>query len=493
MGKAQLEQKRGNILLHNHILASNHVIQIFILSLTVYLAWNKLKDDRENIIFMSPEIIKLFILAILIILLYYRTLNPKCFSIIYSNTLYFSNFDSTYVLYLPFMTSLLFNKSLIRINCLMCINHIYIPMHLRLFFQVILVLMEEQYDSDKLKYIIAIGLNALLCYSLERISDLRSLSRVDCNLFSVLLTNILYLISSDKLFFQILQKCIYAFIMTIIFAYFISFFLDGISQVIRSIIYACISLIIFLKIITSILVINGNNIVPWMIEYIGNNPVHFYILLSWVVSLIILVPTVFLLKSNFSLNTCRKLWHFILLPLLIPSIKIDLDFSKTALSAAIMLFLITEYIRYLKLYPLGEFIDRNLRSFTDVRDNKGPIIISYIYLLIGISLPVLIDNSIVGIVGLGVGDSLASMVGKSYGKHYWPNTKKTLQGTLAFILATTFTCWIFQEYFGFFKNISSQNILLACILSGILEGNSTVNDNLLIPSFMMIIFDLYKN
>lgn len=43
--------------------------------------------------------------------------------------------------------------------------------------------------------------------------------------------------------------------------------------------------------------------------------------------------------------------------------------------------------------------------------------------------------SLSGILSLGFGDAAASLVGKRFGRCHWPGTKKTVEGTLAFIIA----------------------------------------------------------
>lgn len=43
--------------------------------------------------------------------------------------------------------------------------------------------------------------------------------------------------------------------------------------------------------------------------------------------------------------------------------------------------------------------------------------------------------SLSGILSLGFGDAAASLIGKRYGRWHWPGTKKTVEGTIAFIIA----------------------------------------------------------
>ena len=47
-----------------------------------------------------------------------------------------------------------------------------------------------------------------------------------------------------------------------------------------------------------------------------------------------------------------------------------------------------------------------------------------------------------GIILLGVGDSLAAIVGSKYGRIYWPGTHKTIEGSLAAVLGSIFVFYL---------------------------------------------------
>lgn len=250
--------------------------------------------------------------------------------------------------------------------------------------------------------------------------------------------------------------------------------------------------LIFPLTVTRILTIDRKKPLTWLYEYIFSSDTRIKIIFIWLLCLLVLIPNVMIFKSNFSLNTSRKIWHFLILFLLIPPLQLDPEFVKVSLSGTVVLFLVVEYLRYLKLEPVGKFLDEKLRSFSDFRDDRGPIIISYIYLIIGVSAPILINGSLVGVISLGVGDSLASIVGGKWGRIKWPGTNKTVEGTLVFILATSAVSLFCQHRYNSFSPISNGNVVLTCIVSGILEGNSVLNDNILIPPFMLIFSEICK-
>jgi len=110
-----------------------------------------------------------------------------------------------------------------------------------------------------------------------------------------------------------------------------------------------------------------------------------------------------------------------------------------AFSVALAGLIFLEYIRYFAVVPFGKEIHLFLVGFLDARDG-GPIILSHLYLLVGCAAPVwLAEKHILaglsGIFALGVGDAMASIVGKRFGRHRWPGTIKTIEGTLAFVVS----------------------------------------------------------
>lgn len=74
------------------------------------------------------------------------------------------------------------------------------------------------------------------------------------------------------------------------------------------------------------------------------------------------------------------------------------------------------------------------------------------------------------------------MTGFNCGRIQWPGSKKTVEGTLAFIIAVA---GVFHLFFGL-----NAPILITTILCGILEGVLNENDNLYIPIYFIIMYQL---
>lgn len=128
-------------------------------------------------------------------------------------------------------------------------------------------------------------------------------------------------------------------------------------------------------------------------------------------------------------------------------------FLHLALSLALSAILLLEYIRIFRIWPLGKDLDIFMKSFIDSKDGYGPLITSHLFLLVGCAATVWLESilnpyngsrgegvldtqslwtivslgrapfrflvALSGTIILGVGDSMASVVGYRYGKTLW--------------------------------------------------------------------------
>ncbi|CCK73061.1 dolichol kinase KNAG_0M02080 [Huiozyma naganishii CBS 8797] len=403
-------------------------------------------------------------------------------------------FEIVYVFYLPFMFSLLFNQDLLQTNLLLSINVLGGPVYTRLASQLFLTMCLLAGDVNPMVCLLAVFVNMGFCFVLSKVSRLESLDFVDCNIFSLTLTNVLFLEKVHKqqhsLPYEVLWGTLAAFLCTVAINYILATIVNN-NKLFVSIMVPVVFLVCFPLLTNTFIDSLPELPVIWLYHYITASQTRMRILGIWLLFLMVLIPNVLLFKSNFSLNTSRKIWHFLILLLVMQPFSWDPTFVKIALSGTIVLFLAVEYVRYLKLQPFGRQIDEKLRSFADFRDDRGPIIISYVYLILGISTPLLIFDSPVGLIALGAGDSMASIIGKRVGKWKWSGMKKTVEGTAAFILSTFIIGVIAKWYLGYFKDLTVSNWFVVCFLSGVLEGNSDLNDNILIPVFMLICEQLF--
>nr|GAT60997.1 dolichol kinase [Mycena chlorophos] len=187
------------------------------------------------------------------------------------------------------------------------------------------------------------------------------------------------------------------------------------------------------------------------------------------------------------LNERRKFFHALVVLMFIPGIAFDPAFTHLAFSAAFAAFVFAEYIRYFAIYPLGAAVHRFMSEFLDTKDS-GTAILSHFYLLTGCAGALWLEGpswllQYTGVLVLGIGDALASIVGKRHGRHVWsPSTTKTLEGSAAFSASVVVSAWLLR-LFGLAEQFSTLRYVFVIALASVLEALSDQNDNLTLPLF----------
>lgn len=189
-----------------------------------------------------------------------------------------------------------------------------------------------------------------------------------------------------------------------------------------------------------------------------------------------------------SLNARRKSFHALALFMFLPGIILDPAFTHFCLSAAFALFVFAEYIRYFALYPFGRFIHIFLHEFVDSKDS-GSAILSHFYLLTGFADSLWLEGpwrllEYTGALSLGIGDAMASIVGRKMGRTRWTEgNPKTVEGSIAF-LVTVLLANLVLRMFGAVEPFSIARYTCVLAIGCLLEAVSNQNDNLTIPLFI---------
>ncbi|KAF5367129.1 hypothetical protein D9758_003996 [Tetrapyrgos nigripes] len=187
------------------------------------------------------------------------------------------------------------------------------------------------------------------------------------------------------------------------------------------------------------------------------------------------------------LNARRKFFHALTVVMFIPGVAFDPAFTHLCFSAAFALFTFAEYVRYFAIYPFGAAVHLFMNEFLDHKDS-GTAILSHFYLLTGCAGSLWLEgrSSLVqftGILVLGVGDALASIVGKRIGFHRWSRTtSKTVEGSLAYTASIVLCAWILR-LFGMVEKFSTLRYAIVIGVSSVLEALSDQNDNVTLPLF----------
>jgi dolichol kinase len=188
----------------------------------------------------------------------------------------------------------------------------------------------------------------------------------------------------------------------------------------------------------------------------------------WLLIILTGLAIVFRLSPVFEVDTRRKVFHFMMVAMFLPTIYIDPCYVALALALMLAIFLLLDLLRASQLPPLSRPIARFLTPYVDGRDLRGPVVISHIFLLIGCAIPLWLSlaslprvtttpaaglevageeagwlrgwevptrevSMVSGVVCVGLGDAAASLVGRRWGHRKWLwGGGKSIEGSLAF-------------------------------------------------------------
>lgn len=188
-----------------------------------------------------------------------------------------------------------------------------------------------------------------------------------------------------------------------------------------------------------------------------------------------------------SVNARRKSFHALAVAMFIPGISIDPAFTHLAFSVAFAAFTFAEYIRYFALWPLGVSVHLFLNEFIDHKDS-GTAILSHFYLLAGSASPLWLEGpsqilAHFGVLSLGIGDAVASIVGRRMGYARWsPASGKTVEGSVGFV-ASVILASIIMWIVGAVESFNFIPFAITTTLVTLLEAFSGQNDNLVLPVY----------
>ncbi|OLQ15239.1 Dolichol kinase [Symbiodinium microadriaticum] len=208
--------------------------------------------------------------------------------------------------------------------------------------------------------------------------------------------------------------------------------------------------------------------------------------------------------SNRDKHFVRKTFHALALALFVPPLCEGLaPFLSLSLLIAALLFLLLETLRFYKTPHLAALLDGFLGQYLDKREDiaRGDLVLTHLYLLLGCALPIWLEGSLVlpfspdtasafrqwgGLLLIGVGDSCAAIVGILFGRHAWPGSHRTLEGSAAFLAGVLFGSACLLTASG--RGITSlpaelPALLVATVLSALLEVYTESFDNLVLPLF----------
>lgn len=262
--------------------------------------------------------------------------------------------------------------------------------------------------------------------------------------------------------------------------------------------FCCVS---YFTILISLICPSIYDFMKWFIFFLSDNYPNRQLLLAfWFIELFICAAYITLRPSQTSSSTVeRKYFHGIVLLTYIPGIFYDIPLLFLCSIAATCFLILLELIRIMKVTPLASILNEKFQIYVDAQDS-GCLILTPLYLILGQSLPIwvccfqdwiLLSSSnpslppaiFSGIVSVGIGDTAASVFGSKFGKHNWPGSSKTMEGTAAsFLCQLTFSIP--------FINYGNLSFMIWTVLSiSLIESFTDQIDNLILPVFAFFLLN----
>jgi len=188
----------------------------------------------------------------------------------------------------------------------------------------------------------------------------------------------------------------------------------------------------------------------------------------------------------------RKTFHFVAVAAFVPAMFVNIASLAIVSFGAFWTMLWLSIYSSHQIYPYGGYLRRLSASITDYRDG-GKIVLTPVYLLFGLASPIWLDllrfghlrlSSSAGLVAIGIGDSVASIIGRKYGRNRWFRDGKSLEGMFANFAAqlACLSALRFTDVDATTSNSLTLAKLIACaFLSALLEAATDQIDNFVLP------------
>jgi len=281
-----------------------------------------------------------------------------------------------------------------------------------------------------------------------------------------------------------------------------------------------------------------SSFLSWLISFLceteGSVPRYWW-LLYWMIGLIVTMGLAVawlrrgrhtFYPSHLSVVVARKWFHGVAVALFWPVTYAAPHLMSLSYAIAISLLLLMECLRILPSYSLHDTPTRTITTTTTHNHHHQPVrgtrvtlndtlidfyaaflddtkdgggggpVWSHLALIVGCAAPLWIDEWLlwssnstmtifrllphVGILVLGVGDAAGAVVGVYWGRHHWPQSRRTMEGSLAMFV----TMYLFVVVLGggdMTKRTMSTNIFATLLRLTLLEASTSQIDNLCLP------------
>ncbi|KAJ1976627.1 dolichol kinase [Dimargaris verticillata] len=245
----------------------------------------------------------------------------------------------------------------------------------------------------------------------------------------------------------------------------------------------------------------GTSVFAWGWSFLWRDPWYGPFLCYWAACLVGTVwyvgwrmPAGTPMASRAARNLRRKVYHGLVVLMFVPGYIYVPRLLSLGLAVAWCGMVAVELMRPFDLGPWVFGVLQFIQSFADDHD-AGPAVLSHLYLLLGCAVPLWLGlihplGSLAGVLTLGIGDAVASVVGQRWGHHPWLWGRKTVEGTVGFVVSVL-VAWrgLLPWLPGPSTNHWSWTVTSVCV-TALVEALTDQNDNLFAPLVLASLVNL---
>ena len=283
--------------------------------------------------------------------------------------------------------------------------------------------------------------------------------------------------------------------------------------------------------------------IDWILDFLTRDDyLRFHLCGLWIVMLFIGGGLAWTSSTHYRWSTVssRKIFHVLIMAIILSGLFIDSmgTFIVLAVCVACCGFIVLETFRNVVLISnhssLRVTTEDSLaifyRNFIDDKDLDRHWLSVHLHLLIGCAFPIVLkacwESAVwratndqnrawmmgikewilptllhqntpllphLGWIVIGVGDSVAAMIGTKYGKHFWLNTKRSVEGSVGMLLSMILATMCTFIFLCFRRNlvITMHDIVssfLTLLATTFMEAFTNENDNLILPLFACALY-----
>lgn len=246
----------------------------------------------------------------------------------------------------------------------------------------------------------------------------------------------------------------------------------------------------------------------WTVYYVTSSARKLKLVGVWLLMLIVGVVAITPFADRLPNIVVRKMYHALAVAMFLPGMLYEPAFLSLAFCVAFAALVLVEYVRLGLIWPFGRDLDRFMKKFVDQRD-AGTVVVTHLYLLLGCAMPLWFDRdhagrgatlaAYAGILMVGVGDAMASLVGVYFGRHRWPGSRKTYEGTAAAVVSVVVFVWVTVEIAiavpipaarALLESVHWPALGIATVLVCVLEAVTSQIDNVILPLHFFALLEL---